>query len=164
MTDVRNRINLLLLCLVTALGITIVLLPAPEADRPPPAVAYDPGAVKQIALDRLDEAEPLRLERREDGWFMTHPDKAPADGRRIAQALGALRQHTRSCYPAADHEPVEFGLAPPQAELELDSMRIAFGYRTSDGRRYIRAMGRLCLVADVTLPVLASLIAQPAKE
>lgn len=164
MTRVRDRVNLILLCLVVALGATVLLLPDPGPEPPPAAVEYDPGSVDRVVLDRLGTEETLRLERRSDGWFMTRPRESRVDESRVARALGALREATDSCYGAAEHEPDEFGLHPPQAELRLDSLRVEFGYRGVDGRRYVRHGGRLCLIEDITLPILGGLAAQEAEE
>lgn len=155
----RNRANLLLLGIALLLGAGVLLLPEPRPAQPPPAVAFERTAVDRITLERLDEGEALQLERRQGSWFVSRPAERPADGARIAQALVALGTRTSSCYPAAEEEPSEFGLEPPQAELWLDDLRIEFGYRAHDGRRYIRAQGRLCLIADVTLPLLVAELA-----
>jgi hypothetical protein len=157
----RNRTNLVLLALVAMLGVAVLLLPEPRPERPPPAVDFDPDGVERLRLDRLDREEPLVMERRSGDWFVTAPIERRADGGRVARALAALRMRTSSCYAAGDRDPDTFGLAPPQATLRLDSITVAFGYRASDGRRYIRAQGRLCLLDDVTLPILGGAIVAP---
>lgn len=160
MTATRNRVNLLLFALALLLGAAILLLPEPRSAPARPAVAFEPDAIQRISLDRLDQGEPLRLERRDDGWFVTAPGDHPADSGRVARALAALRERTPSCYPATEGEPGEFGLHPPQARLRLDAIMVAFGYRAPDGRRYIRAQDRLCLIEDHTLPILAGKLAR----
>lgn len=151
----RHHINIGLLALALVLGAAILLLPDPQPERPVPAVDFEPGSVERIVLDRLDRDEALRFERRNGDWFVTAPVQRRANSGRVARALAALRERTPSCYAASEQEPAEFGLQPPQAELRLNATRIDFGYRAHDGRRYIRTRDRLCLVEDVTLPILA---------
>lgn len=160
----RNRTNLVLLALVALLGAAVLLLPEPRPERPPPAVDFDPDAVERLRLDRIDRGEPLVMERRSGDWFVTAPVERRADSRHITRALATLRMRTSSCYPAGEREPGTFGLAPPQATLQLDSITVAFGYRAPDGRRYIRARERLCLVDDVTLPILGGELAAPEDD
>jgi len=159
----RDRVNLLLLGVAAALGALILLLPGPRPERTPPAVAFEPDAVERITLERLDRSDTVQLERRDGDWFVTAPERKDADSGRVARALAALRERTPSCYPAGGQNPGEFGLQPPQAVLLLDSTRVEMGYRAPDGRRYIRAGGRLCLVTDITLPILAGQIAETAQ-
>jgi len=163
MIGARNRINLLLLGVAVVLGALVLLLPEPRPERPPPAVRFQPDAVERIVLERLDRSDPVRLERRDGDWFVTTPHEKGVDSGRITRALAALRERSSSCYPAGGQDPGEFGLQPPQAVLLLDATRVEMGYRAPDGRRYIRAGGRLCLVTDITLPILAGQIAETAQ-
>jgi len=150
----RDRTNLALLALAAVLVLAVLLLPEPHPARPPPAVDFDPDAVERLRLDRIDLAEPLIMQRRSGDWFVTAPVERRADSGRIARALASLRMRTSSCYAAGERDPDTFGLAPPQATLRLGTITVAFGYRAPDGRRYVRAQERLCLVEDVALPIL----------
>ncbi|MDZ7828494.1 MAG: hypothetical protein U5K33_03060 [Halofilum sp. (in: g-proteobacteria)] len=150
----RDRTNLVLLALAAVLGVAVLLLPEPRPERPPPAVDFDPDAVERLRLDRIDREKALIMERRSGSWFVTAPIERRADSGRVARALSTLRMPTSSCYATGERDPATFGLAPPQATLQLDSITVTFGYRAPDGRRYIRAQERLCLVDDVTLPIL----------
>lgn len=152
----RTRANVALLVLALVLGLTILLLPQPGPEHPPPAIEFDPNALQSLTLEPLDRSRSIRLERRAGEWFMVTPAERGMDSGRVARALAALRAPTSSCYPAAEPGMDEFGLDPPQAKMTLDSTIVEFGYRTPDGRRYVRSQGRLCLVEDLTLPIFAA--------
>ncbi len=152
----RGRVNLLLFGLAIGLGLLVLLLPEPQNERPPPAVAFDPGSIERIVYRPAGRGGGLELQRRAEGWRLTVPVARAASDGRVAQLLESLRQRTHSCYPATEHEAAEFGLEPPRAELELDTITVAFGNRASDGRRYLLSRERLCLVEDIALPMLDS--------
>lgn len=154
--DARGRVNLILFGLAIALGGLALLLPEPRRDPPPPAVAFAPATIERITFRPAGDGQVIELRRRDDGWHLTAPVERPARDGRVVQVLESLRQRTRSCYAAADHDPAEFGLEPPRARIELDDVTVAFGDRANDGRRYLSARGRLCLVEDIALPVLRS--------
>lgn len=150
----RGRVNLFLFVLAFVLGLVALLLPDPQRDLPPPAVEFDPGSIGRITYRPARDGEVLEIRRGADGWRLTAPVARAARDRRVTRLLESLRERTDSCYPAADHEPAEFGLDPPRAELELDGITVAFGNRSSDGRRYLQARGRMCLIEDIALPIL----------
>lgn len=150
----RGRLNLLLFGLALGLGLAALLLPDPQGGQPPPAVGLDPASIERIEARFPRGGEPLRLERRDGRWWLTAPVAREARSGRVVRLLGSLRERTGSCYPAAEHEPAEFGLAPPRAVLVLDGRRVEFGDRAGDGRRYLHADGRLCLVEDIVVPML----------
>lgn len=150
----RGRLNLVLLGLIVVLGATALLLPEPGRDRPLPAVDIDPARLARIEIRFPRGGETLRLERDADGWRLVAPRERRANAARVARLLQSLREPTRSCYPAAEHAPAEFGLETPHAVLTLDDTRIALGDRAADGRRYLRSGGQLCLVEDVAVPML----------
>lgn len=122
---------------------------------PPPLTALAPGDVRSLALTfPREEREALRLERRRDGWHVVEPiERAASDGR-IVTALAVLAAPARSCYPVAEHEPAEFGLDRPHLRMEADDTTIEFGDRAADGRRYVRAGDRFCLLPDQFWPLM----------
>lgn len=150
----RGRTNLFLFVLALVLGLAALLLPDPQRNRPPPAVAFEPGSIERITYRPARDGEVLELRRGTEGWRLSAPVARAARDGHVNQLLESLRERTDSCYPAADHDPAEFGLDPPRAELELDGITVSFGDRASDGRRYLQARGRLCLVEDIALPLL----------
>ena len=96
----------------------------------------------------------MRLERRRDGWHVVEPiERAASDGR-VVTALSVLAARARSCYPVAEHEPAEFGLDRPRLRMEADEATVEFGDRAADGRRYVRAGDRFCLLPDQYWPLL----------
>lgn len=154
----RRLINGTLLGLALGLAAAVWMLPPDDGDGPR-LTALDPAAIRALTLDYpRPEAEAdhpdLHLERRDDGWHLTRPIARPARDGRIVTALGVLSARTRSCYDLDDHDPVEFGLAPPRLRMHIDDTTLAFGDRSEDGRRYVSTGSRLCLVADRTYPLL----------
>lgn len=152
----RTRLNLVLLAVVVVLALAAWLLPRP-AGEPAPVTALAPGEVR--ALELRYPAEPGRpavvLERRRDGWHLTRPLARPARDGRVVTALGVLDARSGSCYGAGERDPGEFGLATPRLLLRAGDTELAFGDRAPDGRRYLRAGARLCLVEDRAYPLLA---------
>lgn len=151
----RTRLNLLLLAVVVVLALAAWLLPRP-AGEPAPFTTLAPAAVRALALRYPAEPTrpPLALERRDDGWHLTRPIARPARDGRVVTALGVLDARSESCYPAAERDPAEFGLAEPRLVVRADGTEVAFGDRAPDGRRYLRANDRLCLVDDRAYPLL----------
>lgn len=155
----RRLINGTLMGLALGLTAAVWMLPADDGDGTR-LTALDPAAVDAITLEfpraetSADRPE-LHLERREDGWHLTRPIALPARDGRIVTALGVLSARTRSCYGLDDHDPAEFGLAPPRLRMHIDDTTLAFGDRSADGRRYVSTGSRLCLVGDRTYPLLA---------
>lgn len=152
----RKGLNLLLLAAVVALALAAWLLPRP-AGGPAPVTPIAPAEVRALELRfPADPARPaLALERRRDGWHLTRPIARAARDGRVVSALGVLDARSESCYDAAGRDPAGFGLAEPRLVLRADDTEVAFGDRAPDGRRYLRAGGRLCLVEDRSYPLLA---------
>lgn len=156
----RRLVNGILLGLALGIGATLWMLPADDGDDGTRLTGLDPAALRALTLEypraEARAARPeLHLERRNDGWHLTRPIERTARDGRIVTALGVLSARTRSCYDLADHDPADFGLAPPRLRLRVDDTTLAFGNRSEDGRRYVSTGSRLCLVADRTHPLLA---------
>ena len=151
----RNRLNVLLLVGVAVLA-GLTWYATRREPGPAPLTAVAPQSVEQLALQfPRGETPNLQLERRRDGWYLTAPIERPARDGRVVSALAVLAARSESCYPAADRQLAEFGLAPPRLRLTAGEARVAFGDRAADGRRYVLAGDRLCLVDDRSYPLLA---------
>lgn len=151
----RNRYNLALLAVVVALGLAALLVPEPS-ESPPSLTSADPADVEraEIGYPRGDR-QAVRLERGADGWRLTAPIGRRARDGRVVTALSVLDATSDACYRSAEHELADFGLESPRAVLRVGDVEVAFGDRSADGRRYVRAGDRLCLLDDLALPLLA---------
>lgn len=151
----RRLVNGILLGLALGLSAALWMLPGNDGDSSR-LTGVDPDAVRALTLTypRASSAR-LELERRDDGWHLTRPIARAARDGRIVTALEVLKARTDSCYELAAHDPAEFGLESPRLRLRIDDTTVAFGSRAADGRRYVAAGERLCLVADRGYPLLA---------
>ena len=150
----RRSLNVVLaVALVT--GAVAAWYAGQAQDGPPPLTALAPRDVQtlELAFPRA-EREPLRLERRRDGWHFIEPIERPARDGRVVSALTVLAAPRRSCYPPADHDLADFGLDRPRLRMQADDTTVEFGDRAADGRRYVRAGGRFCLLPDQSWPLL----------
>ena len=150
----RRSLNLLLAVAVLA-GAGAAWYAGQTPSGPAPLTAIEPRDVQTLELvfPRQDRS-PLRLERRRDGWHFVEPIERPARDGRVVSALTVLVAPRRSCYPVAEHEPAEFGLNRPRLRMRADDTTVEFGDRAADGRRYVRAGDRFCLLPDQFWPLL----------
>ncbi|MFW5969701.1 MAG: DUF4340 domain-containing protein [Halofilum sp. (in: g-proteobacteria)] len=150
----RRSLNLVLAVAVIA-GAGAAWYTGQMQSGPPPLTAVDPRDVETLELEFPgEERDALRLERRHDDWHFVEPiERAARDGR-VVSALTVLAAPRRSCYPVAEHEPEEFGLDQPRLRMKADDTTVEFGDRAADGRRYVRAGDRFCLLPDQFWPLL----------
>ena len=150
----RGPINAILLVAIAALA-ALAWFTGGGGERPPPLTATDPRTVESFTVHypRAERA-PVVLERRPGGWWLRRPiERAARDGR-VVSALAILAARSTDCYPRDAHEPGDFGLARPRLRLEVGTTTVAFGDRAADGRRYVAAGERFCLLADRYYPLL----------
>ncbi|MEX1081789.1 MAG: hypothetical protein WD382_07740 [Halofilum sp. (in: g-proteobacteria)] len=159
----RNLINALLLIFVMALASIAWLGPASNEGSVRARLSpLKPSEVSTLeieyaskAVDGADRIDTLALERRDDGWHLRRPLDRPARDGRIATALGTLGTLSDACYTVAGRDPADFGLDTPRLRLRADDTEFAFGDRSADGRRYVQAGRRMCLLPDQAYPLLA---------
>jgi hypothetical protein len=150
----RNRLNLALLVGVVALA-AVTTYQLMRERGPAPLTDVDPRSVERLRLEwpRAD-SERVAFERRRDGWHLTQPIERSARDGRIVSALAVLAARSDACYPTTQHELGQFGLATPRLRAITGAATLAFGNRAADGRRYVRAGERFCLLADRSYPLL----------
>lgn len=117
-------LNAVLAVSVVALGAFLYLKPAQDTAVDFPLSALKPDEAQSLRIERPG-AEPVVLERRRDGWFVTAPFAARADGSRVQQLLAIAQARAAHKLPAGD--PGRFGLAPPQARIVVDGQAFSFG-------------------------------------
>lgn len=152
------RINLVLGVLAAGL-LALHLWPqgSPSADGA--LTELSPDAIQTIRVERGRRLT-LALARDTDGWTLTHPQRRPANSRRVAQLLAVSLAPVSFRYPLGD-DADRYGLAQPAAVLLLDDRRLAFGDRdpTQNGR-YVQVGDEVCVVDDLYF----NLLTLPAKH
>lgn len=150
----RRSLNLVLAVTVAA-GAGAAWYAGQRDSGPPPLTGLAPGDIRTLALTfQSEERESLRLERRRDGWHVIEPiERAASDGR-VVTALAVLAAPARGCYFVDEHDLAEFGLEDPRLRMEADDTTVEFGDRAADGRRYVRAGDRFCLLPDQFWPLM----------
>lgn len=136
----RSRRHLLLLATLVGL-LTLAAVRLDQLQRPAP-----PTPLTQLAPDQLQQAEihsaggTLRLERRDDGWWLRAPIEAPMDALRSNALLALLTTPRHQNLPYDPARAAEFGLdAPPMSVLLDNRIRIDFGSEAPlEGGRYVR--------------------------
>ncbi len=150
----RRSLNLVLAVAIVA-GAGAAWYAGQRDSGPPSLTALAPGDIRTLALTfPRDERKSLRLERRRDGWHIAEPiERAASDGR-VVTALAVLAAPARGCYAVDEHELADFGLDDPRLRMEADDTTVEFGDRAADGRRYVRAGNRFCLLPDQFWPLM----------
>lgn len=150
-----TRTNLTLATLAAVL-LVMHLWPAPTSSQHS-LTGLEPAAIRAVRIER-DDRPTLTLDRSAEGWRLLHPVDAPARRARVEQLLAIARAPVLASL-ATPQQPAEFGLAPPQAILQLDGVRLAFGDRDPTQRsRYVLTAAGLQVIDDLyfhllTLPV-----------
>lgn len=159
----RNAINAFLFAAALGLG-ALTLLGTPKDDDSIRArlTGLTPSNIRTLEIeyppdtnDAGSAVKTLALERRPDGWHIIRPIERRARDGRLMTALKHVNALSDACYSLNEHDPAEFGLAEPRLRLRADDTELAFGDRANDGRRYVRAQSRMCLIEDRTVPLLA---------
>jgi hypothetical protein len=114
----------------------------------------EPGAISRVALER-GSSPAIRLERREDGWWMRAPIEAPADAERVQQLLAIARAPVARVLPAEAAAAGRLGLEPPRVRLSLDGLALDIGDADPIAQRlYVRTGDLIQLIDDQQLPWL----------
>lgn len=112
-----------------------------------------PDTIDAVRIERADRLE-VALQRAAEGWRLVHPHPAAAQDRRVEQLLAVARAPVRHSYPAHG-DLARYGLAQPQAVLQLGAMRLAFGDRDPTQRlRYVLVRDEVRVIDDVYFNLL----------
>lgn len=146
-----TRVNLLLGALAAVL---LALHLWPNAVPMQPALTgLSANEIRQVRVERADQLEIL-LERQGNGWQLLYPRQAPALERRVEQILAIAQAPVQLSYPAGDGL-TRYGLEHPQAVLQLDETRLAFGDRDPTQQlRYVLADAEVRVIDDVYFNLL----------
>lgn len=153
--NTRTLLNLVLAALTAFLAWIVFYEPgaAPEA-APPSLTSIASDSIQTLRVVHQSRPE-IQLERTQEGWFMTAPLQAPADESKIETLLSIAQTPSHSRYPSQDLNLAKLGLDPPEAQLRLDSLAIAFGSTEPlKQRRYILLEDTVHLISDTLFETL----------
>lgn len=157
----RLLLNLALLLVVAGLAAFVFWpRPAPTPSGMALVPAFDAAAVHHIRIERAGKPA-LAFERHDGLWQMVAPLKARANPLLMRALLALPQARSTQRYAVAQLDLGQYGLSPPQADIQLGKTRIALGISNPlDQRRYVLHDGWLYLIQDP----LASLPESPALD
>ncbi len=117
-------LNLLLVLAVTALALYAILRPGEKRDPGTGVFQLKRDQVTRLSIERR-KGEPVRLEKRADGWHITAPFTSRADVGQVDRVLDLTSATARQKLPREDL--ARFDLDPPQVKVTLNDQAIAFG-------------------------------------
>jgi hypothetical protein len=141
-------INLGLLGLVLLLAMLVWL--SPEESAAPKQAALTNLRPEQIHTIHIKNRRgAFTLTREGSDWVMTQPHQTPANKARISQLLAIASTHSFERFPLPQEQLQEFGLAEPQATLQLNDTTIQMGNTNPiHHRRYLRIGDTIHLIGD----------------
>ena len=146
----RTLLNLALFTAILGLMLVTLYEPGIEgAPEPKRLTAAEPSAVQRLRMERPDRPS-IRFEKQAGVWKMLEPYQLPANSYRIGSLLDIVKTTSHSQLPAADLELERFSLAPANASLFVDELRIDFGGNEQiNALRYVRVEDNVHLISDL---------------
>lgn len=118
----RIWLNLALLLAVACLASLFYFKPQSNAPSEYRLSSLQAGDIKRVTIDK---PAVLSLEKRDRGWFITHPFKARANAVQVERLLEILSATSKQRFPPNDL--TRFDLDQPQARLTLGKQTFSFG-------------------------------------
>jgi hypothetical protein len=141
----RIFLNLALAGLVAVLILLVWLKPKPMAPTEFKLSTLASASINRIAIERPDQPA-IVLERNLDGWRLSAPFRARAEGTTVERLLEILSAASLQRFPATD--PDRFQLDPPLLRLTLNEQEFSFGTQnTLTGEVYVATHGGVHPVA-----------------
>lgn len=159
--NIRTLLNLVLVVVAALLALIVFYQPGIEPEQtPPPLTSADTEQIDTIR--RIQEGrEELRLERKEEGWFITAPIQATANPAKVKAFLEIAQAPSHSHYSIKEMDLSLVGLEPPKASLYLNDLAIDIGTTEPlNQRRYVR-LGEVVHLIDDN-PGISSIVALDA--
>lgn len=144
----RNRLNLLLLALVTGLTLT-VLLTREEEELPVPVLAdLNTDQVNSIRISYPDQPA-IELRQQDQQWQLTAPVSAVAEAIEVSALTDLAALTSTRQLAAAELDLAQLGLAPPKFEIRLNDQLLQFGgIEPLEYQRYVMVGDTVHLVSD----------------
>jgi hypothetical protein len=151
----RIVLNLVLFTLVVGIGLLLYFKPQSNAPSEYRLSTLQAGDIKRITIDKPAE---LSLEKRDRGWFITHPFKARANAVQVERLLEILSVTSKQRFPANDL--MRFDLDQPQARLTLGEQTFSFGaFNPLSAEQYVATADNVYLVS----PRYGAAVAMPSN-
>lgn len=144
----RKHFNLLLGALVLGLVAAVYFSREKPEPPPPPLTTLSSGDINRILIQHAGRPD-IRLEKRQNTWWLTAPVKTRAESVEVTAILGLAAHPSQRRYPVTEMNLAELGLGPADWTMQLNDLRIEFG--TTDpieSRRYVRLGDTVHLVED----------------
>lgn len=139
----RIWLNLALLLAVAGLASLLYFKPQSNAPSEYRLSSLQAGDIKSIMIDK---PAVLSLEKRDRGWFITHPFKARANAVQVERLLEMLSVTSKQRFPANDL--MRFDLDQPQARLTLGEQTFSFGaFNPLSAEQYVATADNVYLVS-----------------
>lgn len=120
----------------------------------PALLDLTPAQTERIAVERPGQAN-LAFKRSEGRWWMTAPERGPANPVLLDPILNLAGTHCPLRYAVADLDLRPLQLDPPRLRLWLNDREIRFGATApTDGRRYLQIGASVHLCPDRLYPLL----------
>lgn len=149
-----SRRQLGLLVIVTALlGAVWWQIHSDRASAPGTLLPLSPDQITHVTLEAGHTPAEHYVKRDEHWWHADQATPARADDKHLAELLRIAAAPVQSWQPISSYDLEKIGLAPPQAQLELDGETLRFGAMTAIGQSvYVQAGGRVGIVSLRYMP------------
>ena len=145
----RTRQNLVLGAVVALAALAVgLVIQREQASLGEPLAMVDTASVTHLRV-RAGDKPSRAFERRDGQWWMSEPYRMPAHEDAVARLLAIASATPRQRYAAGRFEAARIGLSPPQALLEVGTLRLEFGITDAiRGDRYVRTADGIALLPD----------------
>ncbi|MGH8504218.1 MAG: DUF4340 domain-containing protein [Gammaproteobacteria bacterium] len=145
----RAWLNLGLLTVLAALAAIAWLRPGQTPPQDARLLNLEADAIDRIAIERAGKPA-VRLEKRNERWWLTSPIEIRASEARVASLLELAIKTSHARYAAAGLELARYGLAAPPVIVKLNGEAVAFGQvNPVNQRRYVQVGDTVHLINDV---------------
>lgn len=143
-----GRINGVLAAGVLLLSLVLIFGPEPEGSKPEVRLtSLDPQSIQRLTIQGRHNLDFLR---RDGVWYMSTPESAPADGKKIGAILRLAAAPSRRQIEPQQVNLKELGLNPSRIRVKMDQLLLEIGgTEPIHRRRYIRVGGQIHLVDDL---------------
>lgn len=144
----RTQLNLLLGIVAMGLVAAVYLSQEKPEPPPPPLTTLADGDISHIVIRHAGHDD-IRLEKRQDGWWLVGPVQTRAEAIEVAAILGLASRESQRRYAVAEMDLATMGLAEPAWSVQLNETRIEFGETDPiEARRYVRLGDTVHLIED----------------
>lgn len=146
----NQRLLLNLLMLIIVLGLVALVIYKPGIEAPienAPLTTLSSAEINRIDIVRVDGA--LKLERRDNSWWVTGDHPIPADQHQVDMLLRLSELRPARNYPSSELDVKQLHLDPASVIVLLNDTELHFGATEPlDNLRYVRIADRVSLIND----------------